>query len=460
MAFSSTSPSPEVSSEAPVPTSVAAFWGLGTFATTTMLNGVSVLLLFFLVTYAQMEPAIAGAFLFAAKIIDVITDPFIGAMSDRTRTKWGRRRPYLLFASVFCGLSFVLLFNLPEFGDIRFAYAYVIAAIAIYSISYATFNIPYMAMPAEMTRSYHERTRIMSFRVFFMTLGNAMGAAGCAYLVSLFGNTREAYAQMGIVVGALICVVMILTFVGTRDARQTDMPADRIAPWQHLKLLVQNQPLIVLMGTKILLYAGISATTAVLPFFIINALQKGPDGLALYGVTVAVATVLFIPVCARLTRYIEKRNAYAICLVGNIALLLSWLAATPDESTILFMLRAFGVGAVTAGNFLYSNSMLIDTFAHDYQLTGLRREGVLSASFAVVEKSALAIGPLIIGVLLSYFGYERGLPPSAAQSPQVVKAMLIGFIWIPVAIKLTVITLLFAYRLRQSSFEPADKPSA
>lgn len=96
-----------------IPTRIAAFWGLGAFATTTMLNGVSIVLLFFLVNFVKLEPVMAGGLLFASKLFDACIDPVIGLLSDRTVSRFGRRRPWLLGASFFCGLSFALLFNVP-----------------------------------------------------------------------------------------------------------------------------------------------------------------------------------------------------------------------------------------------------------------------------------------------------------------------------------------------------------
>lgn len=439
-----------------VPHRLAAGWAVGTFATTTMLNGVSIVLLFFLVNFAKIEPVIAGALLFGSKMLDVFTDPPMGVISDRTRTRFGRRRPYLLGAAFFCGLSFALLFNVPE-GSMTNTYALVVAGLAMYALSYTVFQVPYMAMPAELTDDYHERTKIMSWRVVFMTLGNMAGFAGVPGLVSVLGDNREAYGQMGLIVGAVITVTMVLCFFSTSGARQTEATTERV-PWhQHLDWLRQNRPLLILMGTKIAIYTGISANTAVVLFFLSSVLKMGVAQLGIYAAISAATSIAFMPVCAWAARRVGKKRAYIVSLTGFGCGLLTWLLATPDEPMGLFVARALFIGAFGAGAHLYGQSMLIDTFAWDYKISGTRREGVLSASFSFVEKACLALGPLIIGALLSSMGFDKELAPSADQSASAVRAMYLGFIWIPIACQILSISLLYFYRLDEQDLQSAPR---
>jgi GPH family glycoside/pentoside/hexuronide:cation symporter len=436
-----------------VPVRIAAAWGLGTFATTTMLNGVSVVLLYFLVTFVKVEPVIAGAMLFGSKLLDVFTDPPMGILSDRTRSRWGRRRPYLLGASLFCGLSFAMLFSVPESAGNSGVYLYVSLALVLYALSYTVFQVPYMAMPAEMTSDYHERTRVMSWRVVFMTLGNMAGSAGAPGLVKLLGEDRAAYADMGLIIGALIFVAMLICAVGTRGAKFTTADEITVPFADQIGWLWRNKPLLVLMGIKIAIYTGISSFVAVMLFFIYSVLKKGPEVLVVYSLVQTASTIAFTPACAWLSRQIGKKPAYVLCLLGFAAGLMTWLLATPDESMWVLAIRALFIGAFAAGSFLYGNSMLIDTFAYDYQISGMRREGVLSAAFSFVEKASLALGPLLIGALLSGMGFDKDLDPTEDQTPSAVRAMYIGFIWIPAGCQLVAAMLLRFYRLKKSDLE-------
>jgi GPH family glycoside/pentoside/hexuronide:cation symporter len=308
-----------------------------------------------------------------------------------------------------------------------------------------------MAMPAEMTDDYHQRTKIMSWRVIFMTIGNIAGFAGVPVLVSTLGEGREAYGTMGLVVGAVIAVAMLICVLATGSARQTQSTLERIDFKRHLSMLRQNRPLLILISTKIAIYVGLSSNIAVALFFISSVLKMGPAQLGIYAGVSALTTIAFMPVCTWAAKKIGKKRAYVISLIGFSCVLLTWLLATPDESMVLFTARGFLIGMFGAGAHLYGQSMLIDTFAWDYKLTGVRREGVLSASFSFVEKACMAFGPLIVGVLLSSMGFDKNLSPSADQSASAVQAMYLGFIWVPILCQIVSITLLKFYDLDEKA---------
>lgn len=443
----------------PVPTRLAAFWGLGAFATTTMLNGVSIVLLFFLVNFVKVEPVVAGALLFASKLFDAFIDPPIGLFSDRTTTRFGRRRPWLLGASFFCGLSFAMLFNVPESGGLTGVYLFVGFWLVVYTVAYAAFTVPYLAMPGEMTDDYHERSRLMSWRTVWMTAGTLVGSAGATGLVNALGNDRGAYGEMGIILGVVIGGAMLLTFLGTGGARTVPVDPQTVRLREHLRLLRGNLPLIVLMATKIVLYIGLAAFTAVLLFFFSSVLKKTPAQVGLFFGVFSLATIAFTPLQLWIAKRVDKRNAYLVCMGAYAVGILSWLAAQGGEPDAALVARAVWLGAFNAGLFLYGYSMLVDTYAWDFKLTGLRREGFLASAISFVEKFSLAVGPLIIGALLSAMGFDKNLPADADQSPGAVQAMVLGFVWIPFACQLVSMVLLRWYRLRREDLAVGPGPA-
>ena len=134
-------------------------WGLGTLGVAVLFNATSFLLLRFLTDFAGLAAAAAGLAIALSKVYDAITDPVMGVVSDRTRTPWGRRRPYLFLGGLACGAAFALLFHAPALGGGEASLALVFLLLLVYATAYTVFNVPYLAMPAEMTDSYHERTR-------------------------------------------------------------------------------------------------------------------------------------------------------------------------------------------------------------------------------------------------------------------------------------------------------------
>ena len=444
---------PDSPCDAVVPTGVAAGWGLGSLGTTTMLNGVSIVLLYFLVTHVKLEPVLAGALLFGSKMLDVVTDPPMGLLSDRTRSRYGRRRPWLLGASFFCGLSFALLFNVPETDQFG-AIAFTGVALCLFALAYTAFQVPYMAMPAEMTDDYHQRTKVMSWRIVFLTVGNMVGMGAVPALVEQLGNDRAAYGQMGLIIGSFIFAVMLACFFLTTGARQTSPVGEEAVPLRRqVEWLLGNRPLLILTGTKIAIYTGLASNIAVAMFFFSGVLKFGGTMLGLFLVIQAATSIACLPLCAWLSRRIGKKPAYVISLLGFSTMVLTWLFATPDEPQAIFIGRALLLGMFAAGAHLYGQSMLVDTFAWDYKLTGVRREGVLSAAFSFVEKACLALGPLIVGALFSALGFDKNLAPTAQQSDSAVFAMYLGFIWIPVGMQVVSLTLLAFYRLDEKKLD-------
>ena len=224
-------------------------------------------------------------------------------------------------------------------------------------------------------------------------------------------------------------------------------------PRQQLEWLLNNKPLLVLMGTKITIYIGLASNIAVAMFFFAGVMKFGGKMLGLFLVIQSLTSIACLPLAARLSRRIGKKPAYIASLVGFSCMVLTWLLASPDEATAIFVGRAVLLGMFGAGAHLYGQSMLMDTFAWDYRLTGVRREGVLAASFSFVEKACMALGPLIIGVLFSSMGFDKNLPATAEQSASAVQAMYLGFIWIPVGMQIISITLLRFYRLTEAELE-------
>jgi GPH family glycoside/pentoside/hexuronide:cation symporter len=281
-----------------------------------------------------------------------------------------------------------------------------------------------------------------------------VGGGAFAALAKNLGGDRAGYGEAAIYFGAFISLAMFATFFLTSRIRQTAPVTghDDISLRQHIDWLLINKPLMILMGTKIAIYLGVFASLTTALFFFKSVLKLDETVFFMvFGAQMA-TTIAFMPVCNWLAKKIGKKRAYVGSLIGFCVIVSTWLLAAPGEPTPLLLGRAVLLGAFGAGAHLYGQSMLIDTFAMDYQLTGQRREGVLAASFSFVEKICMALAPFIVGALLSTLGFNKELDPTADQSASAVLAIYIGFVGIPIVCQIASIILLKFYHLSERDF--------
>jgi GPH family glycoside/pentoside/hexuronide:cation symporter len=419
-------------------------WGIGSLGGTALINAVTFLALFYLTLVLGMSPAVAGTLLFVTKCYDIVTDPMMGIVSDRCETRWGRRRPFLFMASFISAGSILMLFNTPEWSGLAMI-VYVGAALLLYATGYTIFNIPYLAMPAEMTTDYHERSRLMSARVVFASLGILVGGALAPALVTWFGDGKTGYASMSYFLAAIIGLSMLACFFGTRDAAHTSYVSTVISIREQWALAIGNRPFVILIFSKLLHISGVAVSISSLLFLVTLVLQRETVTLGAFGLTSTAGTLISIPVWLALSNKFGKRNTYILGVTLYVPILLSWLTTGPNEAFALFLIRGFGIGIVTGGLTLTAQAMLPDTIQHDAERSGLRREGMFTSIYSFMEKTAFALGPLIIGLLLESSGFSVG---SADQpSPETIRAVLIAAAVIPAAASAASAILLKFYTL-------------
>jgi len=440
-------------------------WGTGALGAAVLMNSVTILILYYLVSVVRLDPGLAGTLVFVSKLFDVATDPLMGIISDRARFRAGRRRPFLVTGAFLSAVSFAMLFTIPQFDRESFTAAYVLGVLILYTLGYTIFNVPYIAMPAEMTDGYHERSSLHSYRVVAISIGSSIAGALAPILLQVFGEGREAYRIIAILFAAIIFASMVYCYFGTREARFTFGTKSAHNVRGQIRLLLTNEPFMWLIATKALQLLGIASVGATTLFFITAYLRIPLANLGVFALINTVVTVLMMPVFVYLSKRIGKRNGYLVSTAIFAVYCLSWLPAGPDDPLIWYYARAVLVGICLGGNILLANSMLTDTIDLDARRSGMRREGIYAAMYSFVEKTAGAFGPLLVGWILQFVGFNRDLPRDAVQEPQVLFGILMGVSLIPAVLAiLSMITLAF-YRLdqdmlRDAVVEPVAEPAA
>ena len=463
--------------EQPLPRRLKASWATGAFGVAILMNGISALAMFYFVSVLRINPAVAGFLVFLSKLYDAVSDPVTGYLSDRTDGAAGRRRPWLFWGAIVSAVSFVAVFTVPFTGPWEtmgsgpglLAAAYVLGVLLLYTTGYSLFNVPYMAMPAEMTNGYHERSSIHGWRVMFASVGGFLAQSMAGVVLQAMGKDWDAHATVGALGGALILCTMLTAWWGTRDAPFHPVSTVRVPLREQLLSFARNRPFQQILGVKLVQLIGISASSGGLMFFLVSVIDVSLAKLPLIGGPMVLAVLTCTPLLVKLSRRIGKRTTYALSSLLTGVQALSWVYAQPGEPDILLALRGFFSGIAFAGNVMLAMSMLTDAMELDFHRTGLRREGMYSALYSFIEKLAAAVGPLILGIALAAAGFDPKAPPSQVTE-DVRQAVLLSIAYIPAAMAVLAVLILAFYRLDEQALRalreaapvspPAPTPAA
>jgi len=436
--------------EALLPRRVIAAWGVGAIGAAVLMNGMSALTLFYFTVVLKIDPALAGFLIFISRIYDAVTDPLSGWLSDRTNSKYGRRRPYLLGGAFVSAISFAAVFNAPFEGPGTSTTVYILVTLLVYTTGYSMFNVPYMAMPAEMTRSYHQRSVIHGYRVIGSAIGSLTVQLLAGVLLQKLGKDAYAHSVLGYTGAVVVLVTMLVAFFGTAGVRIDAAPPSTMSFADQVRSFLSNRPFQQVLGVKLVQLFGISASSGGLLFFLANVIDRPLTLLPVIGFATTVGVLTSTPVLLWLSKHIGKRGGYMVAASINGVAALSWALAQPGEPVWALALRGYLLGIAFSGNVMFAMSMLADTMEVDSHKTGLRREGQYAALYSFVEKLAGSLGPLVLGSALSLAGFDPKSPPSEV-TPEVRQAVLLGIAYIPAAMAVVAVTILSFYRLDENA---------
>ncbi len=430
-------------------------WASGSFATGALFNGMALFALFFMTNFLGIAPALAGTIILVTRIYDGIIDPVIGAVSDRTNHRWGPRRIYLLIGAIGMGASFAFFFNQPVIDGVSTAIMTTLILL-LYSTAYSVFTIPYLAMPPEMAPSYDGRTRLMSFRVFFLMAGVIGGSVGAPILIKISGGDLAGYQSMGAILGFFAFLLCLIVFFGAAYLPKVERPpvakSDSLiqllaSPFVDCAKVFGNAPFRILTLVKLCQLAVLSTVLACTPYFFGFVLNMGQEQIGQYFLFFGLSGILSVPLFRGVISKFGKRNSYIILIILYGLGLASWYLWVPGEAEYLFTVRAIFIGVCSTGTLLCALAMLPDTMEYDRLQSGESREGVMSGVFTFVENVAGALGPFIVGLLLQANGLIQTRDMTVKQPESVLNAVQMGVSIVPALFCLLAIPLLWAYRL-------------
>ncbi|MEM8816479.1 MAG: MFS transporter, partial [Pseudomonadota bacterium] len=387
----------------------------------------------------------------ATKVYDLATDLPMGWVTDRTRTPWGARRPYLVAAGLLTPAALAMLFAAPQSS----AEVWILSALLLYATGYTLFNVPYLSMPAELSMDTHTRTRMVAWRSLFIAAGTLFGVAIAPYLVGALGGGGEAYRALG----ATMAVTVAFAFFGcvwlTAPARVPEAAPTTSPTFTQLRLLFGNPHFRVLLLIKISHLLGLAIGAGSLFFFFRFALGYDLQTLGYYGAATTFAWALSMPFWTRLTRSRGKRPGYFWATLLYTVMALTWLLADYREPLPLVLLRGALFGIASGGMLLMGNAMLQDIMDEDYRRSGERKNGLFAGSYSLVEKLSAGIGVQILGLILAVTGFDRA---AATQPESAVQGIYVTAALIPAVLMFLSLFAIRRYGLSESSL--AVKSSA
>jgi GPH family glycoside/pentoside/hexuronide:cation symporter len=367
----------------------------------------------------------------------------------------GRRRPFLRLAAFLCPASLAALFVVPRFESHLALLAYMLIMLIAFSTAYALWSVPYLAMSAEMTEGYHERSRLLAFRASAGGIGQLLAATG-PWLLAYWGSTRSAYENIVVLLAVVVFATLIACFRLTRTARTK--PRSHSATVhsfaERWRLVWDNRPFRLLIIYKSLFFLASATSAATNAYFTKYVLRTSDGWLGTYYSLLTVSLIGSMPVWLWLGRRFGKKN----CLMTGTAMFgafnASWLLAGAGEPLILMILRVLLVGFGLASVVLFAQSMLPDTIEYDVRRTGLRREGAYTGVFVLVEKIATAAGLVVTGELLGAAGYiESSGGATPVQPPETIIALYGAFCGVPAICTALCVLVLWHYDLTEGKLK-------
>ncbi|MCE2390637.1 MAG: MFS transporter [Proteobacteria bacterium] len=394
--------------------------GTGDHAVNVTLSALSLVYVWYLAKVVGIAPGLAAAVPLVGRFVDAFTDPLMGRLSDRTRSRFGRRRPYFALGAIPFGLSFALLWVDPGLSGQWTLFAFYCGVYVFYSLASTVVSVPYVAVLPEIVPDFDERTSVNAYRSALTLLGTLLAATGTRPLAQWLGGPEPDFFLMGCAFGVWVTLPWLALFAAVRERGDWTAPARR-GWFDGLRLLWTHPDYLRLSGMYLSGRISMDLVGMMLLFFVGDWLGRPGDFEAVAGVFILSAVVV-LPLWVRLAERTDKRRAFGYgCLWWGGTMLLFLIA----DSDFPPRWAAFALVAVSAGGYAVVDmmpwSMLADVVDEDELRSGERREGIYSGFFTFTRKLGGATGVFLAGSVLQLAGYHDGPHPQPESALQAVR---------------------------------------
>jgi GPH family glycoside/pentoside/hexuronide:cation symporter len=432
-------------------------FGIGDLGGNLVFTAIGFYLLNFLTDSFGLAAGLAGTAFLIGKLWDAVTDPVVGHISDRTRTRWGRRRPYMTVGAILVLVFLVLTFSSPNIDTQSGKFAWILVIYCLLNLAYTLVNIPYSALTPELTNDFREQTVLNGYRMSFAVVGTITGAVVTKILVDgiggALGNQAMGWTLTAVALGAIAAASTFVTILTIREQDPGPVKGKSKVFRAYVEVL-KTAPFRHVIGAYGLHMTGVLVIqTSLIYYFRYVYRDEGLFTIAL--AALLVMALLLIPVWVKVSHSIGKKWAYnaGMAIVIVVMLVFFFLGARLPAWFAVVIFAVGGIGLST--NYVMPFSLMPDVVEYGYAESGVRREGVFYGLYTFTSKVGQALGGAITGWVLAAFAFmepvSEGVYPVQSELTILGIRLLAGPI--PAALILLGIIVLSFYPITRDTYE-------
>ena len=419
-------------------------YGCGDFASNILYTAMSAFLLYYYTDFVGVSAVAVGTIMLISRFFDGISDLIMGIIIDKTKSKFGKARVWILRLVVPYAIGTVLLFAVPENWTTTYKLIYIFLSYNIaFTVLFTGINLPYATLTSLMTQDQYERSVLSIFRMILATCGTLFIKTFTLPVVNFFGNDCRAWTYTFMVFGGISIIFFMITFLFTKERVTEDNSKSqvKVPVIQGFKALIKNKYWFIMTLTLVLIFIVMGVSGSAEVFYARDILGDSSlvSKLSIALTVTQIACMLGISV---LVKKFGKRNVLSC---GSAIMIIGYIIMAIDSTNVTVILvgcvlRGIGNAGISACMF----AMVCDTIEYGEWKTGIRTEGLINSAASFGQKIGNGLSQAIFGVILSMGGYVGGL---SVQSESALQAIKFAYIYLPIILTVLQIVLLSFYKL-------------